>query len=127
MMKGATKIINEKYVCVRHKNRRKYNEHFKLLFLTINLHLDASDQVSTYRKLNVSLASSIHLVFLPLEMQRRLKQTNVCHTLFYFVIKETTHKSIEVPAVKTIFSSVDLIDKTYFEDCFLLHVITRRH
>ena len=33
MMEGGTKIINEKYVCVDHKNRRKYNEHFKLLFL----------------------------------------------------------------------------------------------
>ena len=33
MMKGGTKIISEKYVCAHHKNRRKYNEHFKLLFL----------------------------------------------------------------------------------------------
>ena len=57
----------------------------KLLFFTINLHFVTSNQISTYRKLNLPLTSSIYFVFLPLEMQKRLKQTKVCHALSYFV------------------------------------------
>ena len=42
-----------------------------------------SNQISTYRKLNLPLPRSIYLVFLPLEMQRRLKQSKVYHMFFY--------------------------------------------
>ena len=49
---------------------------FKLLFFTINLHLVTSHQTSTYRKLNQPLVTSIYVVFLPLEMQKRLEQQN---------------------------------------------------
>ena len=31
------------YFCVRHKNRRKHNQHSKLLFFNIILHFDTSD------------------------------------------------------------------------------------
>ena len=31
-VKRATKFINENYPCVCHKNRRKNNKHFELLF-----------------------------------------------------------------------------------------------
>ena len=41
---------------------RKNNQHFKLLFFTINLHFVTSDQVRTYRKLNLPLTSIIYLV-----------------------------------------------------------------
>ena len=37
-------------------------------------------------------------VFLPLEMQKRLKQTKVYHAFSYFVWKETTHKPVKVAA-----------------------------
>ena len=40
------------------------------------------NQIPTYRKPNSPLTSSIYLVFLPLEMQERLKQTKVYHTFF---------------------------------------------
>ena len=64
----------------------------KLLFFTLNLHFVKSNQISPYRKLNLSLTSSIYFVFLPLEMQKRLKQTKVYHSFSYFVWKEMTHK-----------------------------------
>ena len=48
---------------------------FKLLFFTVNLLFVTSVQISTYRKLNLSLTSSTHFVFLPLGMQQRLEQT----------------------------------------------------
>ena len=57
----------------------------KQLFFTINLHFVTSNQISTYRKLNLPLSSSIYFVSLPLEMQKRLQQTKVCHKFSYFV------------------------------------------
>ena len=49
----------------------------KLLFFTINLHFATSNQISTYKKLNLPFTSSNYFVFLPLEMQNRLEQTEV--------------------------------------------------
>ena len=57
----------------------------KLLFSTINLHFATSNQVRTYRKLNLPVGSSIYLVFLPLEMQKILKEIKVYHSFSYFV------------------------------------------
>ena len=85
----------------------------KLLFFTLNLHFVSSNQIPTYRKLNLPLTSSIYFVFLPLEMQKRLKQTKVCHAFSYFVWKETTHKPLKVAAAKSLY--------------FLFYVITKRH
>ena len=98
----------------------------KLLFFTINSHFLTSNEISTYRKLNLSLTSSIYFVFLPLEMQKRLKQTKVCHAFSYFVQKETTHKPLKVEAAKFIFSSVYIIGTTCFDKCFSFYVITKK-
>ena len=46
----------------------------KLPFFIVNLHFVTTNQLSTSRKLNLSLTSSVYFVFLPLEMQKRLKQ-----------------------------------------------------
>ena len=70
------------FVC--HKNRQKHNQHFKLIFFTINLHFVTSNQIPTYRKTNLPLTSSICLVFLPLEMQGRLKPK---YTTRFFTLK----------------------------------------
>ena len=43
----------------------------KLLFFIINLHSVTSNRISTYRKLNLPLTSSIYFVFLPLEIQKK--------------------------------------------------------
>ena len=91
------------------KNRRNHNQSFKLLLFTISLHFVTSNQVSRYRKTNLPLTSSIYLVVLPLEMQRRLKQTKVYHMFFYFVRKETIHKPLKVAAANTLFFNVYVI------------------
>ena len=70
----------------------------KLMFFTINLYVVTSNQISTYRKLNLPLTSSIYFVFLPLEIQNRLEQTKVYHAFSYFVWKETSHKPLKVAA-----------------------------
>ena len=99
----------------------------KLLFFTLNLNFAGSNQISTYRKLHLPLTSSIYFVFLPLEMQKRLKQTKVCHAFSYFVSKETTHKPLKVAAAKSLLSSVYIIGTTCFDECFSFYVITKRY
>ena len=44
-------IISENYFCVRHKNRRKQNQHFKLLFFKLNSHLGPSNHIPTCTKI----------------------------------------------------------------------------
>ena len=99
----------------------------KLLFFTVNLLFVTSAQISTYRKVNLSLTGSTYFVFLPLGMQKRLEQTKVYHGFSYFVWKETTHKPLKVAAAKTLFSSAYVIGTTCFDECFLFHVITWRN
>ena len=94
------------------------------MFLTINLHFVASNQIFTYRKLNLPLTSSIYFVFLPLHMQKRLKQTKVYYTLFHFVWKEMSHKTFKVAAVITLSSGVYIIGATWFNKGFLSYLIT---
>ena len=83
--------------------------------------------ISTYGKLNLPLTSSIYFVFLPLEMQKRLKHTKVYHALCYFAWKETIHKPLKVAPAKILFSSVCLIGTTCFDECFLFYVTTGSH
>ena len=99
----------------------------KLLSFILNLYFATSNQISAYRKLNLPLTSSIYFVFLPLEIQKGLKQTKVCHTFSYFICKETTHKPLKVAAAKSHFSGVYIIGTTCFDECFSFYVITKRH
>ena len=99
----------------------------KPMFVTINLHFVKSNQISTYRKLNLPPTSSIYFFFLPLEMQKRLEQAKAYCSFSYFVWKETTHKSLKVGPAKTFFSSVCIIGTTCFDERFLFYMITGRH
>ena len=115
-MYRSYEIITVDYFCVHHKNRRKPNQHSKLLYLKMNLHFDISDQISAYRKLNLLPITSIYLVFFSLEMQKKLVQTK-----FYY-------KPIRVAAAKKSFLMyMYIIDTTCFDERFLFYVITRRH
>ena len=59
----------------------------KLLFFTINLHFVTSNQISTYRKLNLPLTSSIYFVFLPLEMQKKTQTNQSIPRVFLLCLK----------------------------------------
>ena len=100
---------------------------FKLLYFTINLHFVTSNHISAYRKLNFPLTSSIYFVFLPLEMQKGLKQTKIYRAFSYFVWKETIHKPLQVPDTRTLFSSVYVIGTTCSDKCFSFYEITGGH
>ena len=91
---------------------------------TINLHFGTLNHMSTYRTIKLALTSSIYFVVLPLKMQRRLKQTKLYHTLFYFVWKETIHKpssSCKSPFLQCACLDIGTI---CFVECFLFHVIS---
>ena len=79
----------------------------RLLFFSINFYFVTSNQIATYRKLNLPLKGSIYFVFLCQEMQKKpLKQTKLYHAFSYFVWKETIHKPLQVAAAKTHFASL---------------------
>ena len=78
--KGATKLWAKVIFVSATKIGEK--QHFKLLFFTMNLHFVTLIQMPTYRKTNLLFISGIYLVFLPLKMQGKLKQTKVYNTFF---------------------------------------------
>ena len=100
------------------------------MFFSINLHFSTSNQISTYRKLNLHRSNKQYLfcLLISLEMQKNtLEQTKMYHTFSYFVWKGTTHKPLKVAAAKTFFSSVYVIGTTCFDERFSFCVITGRH
>ena len=94
----------------------------KLLFFIINLHSITSNQISTYRKLNLPLTSSINFIFLTLEMQKKTQPDHSIPHIFLLCLKRNGPQ-----AFKSGSCSVYVIATTYFDECFLLYVITGRH
>ena len=52
-------IITANYCCVRHKNRRKHNLHFKQLFFRAYLYFGKSNLLCTYRKTSLVVTINI--------------------------------------------------------------------
>ena len=75
----------------------------------------------TCRKLNLLLVNSTYLIVSAPLKQGRLIQTRVHFKFCYSVRIETTHKPSKL------FSSVHVIDATWFDECFLFDVVNRRH
>ena len=59
----------------------------KLLFFTINFYFVTSNQISTYRKLNLPLTSSIYFVFLLLEMEKKTQTDKSIPCVFLLCLK----------------------------------------
>ena len=79
----------------------------KLPVFIINLHFVASNQIFTYRKLNLSLTSSIYFVFLPLEMQKTLineqwTDKSIPH-VFLLCIKRSDQQTFKCSSYKNLF------------------------
>ena len=107
--------MTRNFFCACHKNRRKHNQNFILLYLKLNSHFGTSNQLSACRKLILLLINSIFLVFSSLEMQRRLIQAKVRLKFFYSVSKETTHKPLEVAAAKNFSNNFCVRDIACFD------------
>ena len=70
-------------------------------FFAVNLHFVTSNQISTYRKLDLSLTNSVYLVFLPLETQKGLEQTKV--STRFFTLKRNDPKTFKTGSCKNLF------------------------
>ena len=95
----------------------------KLLFFKIHLHFITSNQISTYRKLNLPLKQ----YFFCLLTSRNPKKTQTDQSMPFAFLQETTHKPLKVASAKSLFSSVYVIGTTCFGECFLFYVISKRH
>ena len=54
-------LLNVSNFCVRLKNRRKYSQHFKLLFFTINSHFVTSSQTPTHIENQICLSQAVFI------------------------------------------------------------------
>ena len=84
---------------MRHKNRRKHNQHFKLPLLKINLNF--LTKFSSHKQYLFNFLSSRNA--------KKTDQSILC-------LKKKTHKHLTIEAIKKLFSSVYV---TSFGECFL--------
>ena len=122
--KSSLEIISANYICVRHKNRRKHNQHFKLLFFKINLHFGTSEYISTYGKLDLLPINSIFWFSLLEKGKEDWCRPKYTTSFPYSVLKEVSHKPLKVAAAKISFPGVFIIDTTCFNELFSFHMIT---
>ena len=99
----------------------------KLLVFMINLHFVTSNQISTYRKLKLSLTGSIYFVFLPLEMLKKTRTDQSISRVFLLYLKRIDPQTFKSTSCKYPFSSVYVIATTCFGERFLFYMITGSH
>ena len=93
-----------------------FHNKFTLNHIKPNIYI----QKTIYRKLNLSLTSSIFSSSYVQKFKKRLKQTKVYHTFCYFVLKETTYKPLKVASAKNLFSSVYVLVQLASMNVFIL-------
>ena len=72
----------------------------KLLLFVINLH---SNQISTYRKLNLLLTSSIYFVFWHLEIQKKTRTDQNIPRIFLVCLKRNDPRTFKSGTCKNLF------------------------
>ena len=75
----------------------------KLPFFVINLLSVTSNQISIYRKLNLSLTSSIYFIFLPLEMQKKTRTDQSIPRVFLLCLKRNDPQTFKSDSCKNPF------------------------
>ena len=118
---------NRKLLLCPPQNRRKDDQHFELLLLMINLHFGTSNLLSTYKKTSLLLKSKIHLVLSFLKIQRRLIQNKYTASFVTLSEKKRLTNLQKYQLQENFFSSAYVTDTTFFDKCFLFHVITGGH
>ena len=113
-----------RYFFVRHKNRRKHNQHFKLLFFKINLYYGTSDYIPTYGKLSLFPINSIFWPSLLEKCKEDWCRPKYTTSFPYLVLKEASHKPLKVVAARKFFSDVFISDATCFDECFSFIAVT---
>ena len=99
----------------------------KLLFFKINLHFVTSNQIFTYRKLNLPLLNKIYLSLLYSRNAKKASNYQSLLQTFDKPLKETADKPLKIVAAKSFFSSPYVVSTTCFDECFSFYVVTGRH
>ena len=111
----SKEIVTENHFCVRHKNRRKHNQQFELLYFIINIHFGASNQLSACSKINLLFINTIYLALSSLEIKRTLIQTEVFYRLLLLCLKTNNSQNLGSTATaRNLFSSVNVINGRQF-------------
>ena len=101
--KGATKLWTEVIFVSATKIGENTTNILKLLFFIINLHSVTSNQISTSRKLNLSLTSQIYFVLLPLEMQQKTRTDKSILRVFLLCLKRNEPQTFKSGSCKNHF------------------------
>ena len=82
------------------------------------MHFVASNQISTYRKLNFPLISIIYFVFFsPRNAKKNWTDQSIPY-VFLLCLKRNNPQLFKNASCKTLFSSVYVIATTCFDECF---------
>ena len=101
--KGATKLWTKVIFVSASKIGENRTNILKLLFFIINLHSVTSNQISTYRKLNLPLTSSIYFDFLPLEMQKKTRTDKIIPQICLLCLKRNDPQTFKSGSCKNSF------------------------
>ena len=118
-------IMTENYFCACHKNKRKQNQHFELLFFRINWNFGTSSYLSTLKNKFTS-HKQYWLGRIFSENPKKTYTDRVYYKIFYYVWREMTKKLSKVATAKN-FSLMSVIVTNCFGQGVLFHVITGRH
>ena len=99
----------------------------KLLVFMINLHFVTSNQISTYRKLKLSLTGSIYFVFLPLEMLKETRTDQSISRVFLLYLKRIDPQTFKRSSCKNSFFQCICYCYNLLRWMFLFFMITGRH
>ena len=91
------------YFCVCHKNRRKRNQHFKLISFKINLHFGISNKISAHGKLNLRPVNSIFFGLFPRNVRKTDTDYQSILQPFLFCLKRSVSQIFKSSSCKKIF------------------------
>ena len=94
------------------------------LFFAMHLHFITSNQISTYKRLNIYKSQAAFFCHFT---SRNAKKTQTDQSMSRVFLQEMTHKPLKVASAKSFFSTLYVIGTTCFVECFSFYVITKRH
>ena len=92
---------NQKLLLCLPKNRRKHNQHFKLLFFTINFHFVTSNQICSHSKMKFASHKQYLLSLLTSRNTKKIQtDRSIPHVFSLFLKRNDPHKPLNAAAPK---------------------------
>ena len=122
--KGATKFI---FVSTTKIGENTTNISKLLFFTTINLHFVTSNQITTFRRLNLSPSSSIYFVFVTSINAKKTQKDQSMPRVFLLCLKRNDPQTFKKGSYKHSSLQCVCYCTACFDKCFSFFVITNRH